>query len=408
MSQSFSPVLELSMQLMREPSVTPYDGACQDILAKRLTALGFDCQTLLFGDPQATGRDAQVKNLWAKRHGMSQHDAPQTPNTAEKKPVLCFVGHTDVVPTGDEALWTYPPFEPTLHDGYLYGRGAADMKTAIAAFVVALERFIGEHPEHQGDIALLITADEEGPSVHGTAEVVQTLRARGERIDYCIVGEPSSSKRVGDVIKHGRRGSLGGYLTVTGKQGHVAYPQLAVNPIHHALPALAELAATRWDNGNADFPPTSLQIANLNAGTGASNVIPQILTAQFNFRFSTETTADALTASTEAIFAKHFANSEAHYQIDWQLSGQPFLTAHGALLAACQTAIAATTGEHATPSTSGGTSDGRFIAPMGAQVVELGVCNATIHQIDECVNVADLETLVTIYENILKNLLVKY
>lgn len=385
--------LELSLALMREPSVTPDDQDCQDILAKRLTALGFACEFMYFGDKGATGHNAQVKNLWAIKPG--QTDAP----------VLCFAGHTDVVPTGDVSKWRYPPFEPTVKDGMLYGRGAADMKTAIAAFTVAVEQFLQANPDHKGSIAFLITSDEEGPSVNGTVKVVETLRARNQPITYCLVGEPSSTHTLGDVIKNGRRGSLGAVLTVTGKQGHVAYPHLAANPIHAAMPALAALCSQTWDNGNDYFPATSLQISNLNAGTGANNVIPATLCAEFNFRFSTETSEEALKQTTHAIFDQYFAHSQASYQIDWKLSGNPFLTPQGDLVGACQSAIKSVTGTETALSTSGGTSDGRFIAPMGAEVVELGVRNATIHQVDERVELEDLGKLAQIYAQILQNLL---
>lgn len=396
--------LELSIELIKQPSVTPNDFDCQDILAKRLETLGFTCEFMYFGEKGAAGRNAEVKNLFAIKKGKSS------------EPVICFVGHTDVVPTGDVTKWTYPPFEPTIKDGYLYGRGAADMKTGLACFVVAVENFLAKHPdffeENNGAIALLITADEEGPSVNGTVKVVEALQARHEQITYCLVGEPSSTQTLGDVIKNGRRGSLGGILTVTGKQGHVAYPHLSVNPIHHALPALTELTQQQWDNGNDYFPATTMQISNLNAGTGANNVIPETLTAEFNFRFSTETTADELKAKTHAIFDKHFASlnsvdSEAKYEIEWKLSGNPFLTEQGKLVSACQNAIKKVTGVTTELSTSGGTSDGRFIATMGAEVVELGVRNATIHQIDERVEVEDLGKLSQIYEQILENLLIQ-
>lgn len=383
--------LDLSKQLIAQASVTPDDQDCQNILAQRLQALDFHNEFLYFGNPTETGRHAQVKNLWARR--------------GKQSPLVCFAGHTDVVPTGDSQKWRYPPFEPTVVDGRLYGRGSADMKTGIAAFVVAVENFVQKHPNHQGSIALLITADEEGPSINGTVKVVETLQARQEKIDYCLVGEPSSSHQLGDGIKNGRRGSLGGVLTVTGKQGHVAYPHLAVNPIHYAMPALSELIAQTWDNGNAYFPATSLQISNINAGTGANNVIPQTFTAEFNFRFSTETNEQQLKQTTHTIFDKHFIDGKAQYQIDWKLSGNPFLTAEGRLVKACQTAIFDITGITPQLSTSGGTSDGRFIAPTGAEVVELGVKNATIHQIDESVEVADLGKLAQIYEKILENLL---
>ena len=392
--------LALSLQLMREPSVTPTDLDCQNILAERLNHLGFDCEFLYFGEKGVTGREAEVKNLWAIRQGRGQAQAP----------VLCFAGHTDVVPTGDVSQWTYPPFEPTIKDGILYGRGAADMKTAIAAFTVAVENFVAKHPNHHGSIAFLITADEEGPSVNGTIKVVETLQSRNQPITYCLIGEPSSTHTLGDIIKNGRRGSLGAVLTVTGKQGHVAYPHLAVNPIHYALPALSELCNQTWDNGNAYFPATTLQISNLNAGTGANNVIPATLSAEFNFRFSTETNDEKLKATTHAIFDKHFQDGAASYHINWKLSGNPFLTPQGNLVGACQSAIKAVTGTDTELSTTGGTSDGRFIATLNVdnrspEVVELGVRNATIHQIDECVEVEDLGKLAAIYEQILQNLL---
>jgi len=383
--------LDLSIALLERPSVTPDDDGCQDILSERLEQAGFDCEFMYYGDRQAKGEHSEVKNLWARR--------------GTTDPVICFAGHTDVVPTGDEKNWTYPPFTPTIADGYLWARGAADMKTGIAAFTIAAERFVANHPEHNGSIAFLITSDEEGPSINGTVKVIETLEARQEKITYCLVGEPSSTDTLGDIIKNGRRGSLGAELTVTGKQGHVAYPHLACNPIHATMSALAELTSTAWDNGNDYFPATSLQISNINGGTGATNVIPETLNAVFNFRFSTETTEDELKAKTHTIFDKHFANSKASYDIHWKLSGQPFLTPEGKLVSACQNAIKKITDVDTTLSTSGGTSDGRFIAPTGAQVVELGVRNATIHQVDEKVEVNDLGKLAQIYEGILEGLL---
>ena len=385
--------LDLSIALLERPSVTPDDDGCQDILSERLEKAGFNCEFMYYGDRQAKGEHAEVKNLWARR--------------GTTDPVICFAGHTDVVPTGDEKNWTYPPFEPTIADGYLWGRGAADMKTGIAAFTIAAERFVESHPEHNGSIAFLLTSDEEGPSINGTVKVIETLEARQEKITYCLVGEPSSTDTLGDIIKNGRRGSLGAELTVTGKQGHVAYPHLASNPIHAAMSALAELTSTAWDNGNDYFPPTTLQVSNINGGTGATNVIPETLNVVFNFRFSTETTEDELKAKTHAIFDKHFADSKASYDIHWKLSGNPFLTPEGKLVSACQNAIKSVTGTDTTLSTSGGTSDGRFIAPTGAQVVELGVRNATIHQVDEKVEVDDLGKLAQIYEGILENLLLE-
>ena len=383
--------LALSKDLMARASVTPEDIGCQDVLAARLGSVGFDCEFMYFGDAAQQGQHAEVKNLWARR--------------GTGNPVICFAGHTDVVPTGNEANWTYPPFEPTIANGYLWGRGAADMKTGIAAFSVAAERFVQRYPEHNGSIAMLITSDEEGPSVNGTVKVIEALEARAEKITYCLVGEPSSTDTLGDVIKNGRRGSLGAVLTVTGKQGHVAYPHLALNPIHALLPALAELTAATWDNGNDYFPATSLQVSNINGGTGATNVIPETVEVVFNFRFSTENTADALKEKTHAIFDKHFADSDASYVIDWKLSGEPFLTPEGKLVSACQQSIKSVTGTETKLSTSGGTSDGRFIAPTGAQVVELGVRNATIHQVDEKIEVDDLGRLAQIYEGILERLL---
>ncbi|WP_367110855.1 succinyl-diaminopimelate desuccinylase [uncultured Psychrobacter sp.] len=383
--------LDLSIALLERLSVTPDDDGCQDILSERLEQAGFDCEFMFFGDKQQSGEHAEVKNLWARR--------------GSSDPVICFAGHTDVVPTGDVKNWTYPPFTPTIADGYLWARGAADMKTGIAAFTIAAERFVANHPEHNGSIAMLITSDEEGPSINGTVKVIEALEARQEKITYCLVGEPSSTDTLGDIIKNGRRGSLGAVLTVTGKQGHVAYPHLASNPIHAAMAALSELTAAKWDNGNDYFPATSLQISNINSGTGATNVIPETLEAIFNFRFSTETTEEELKEKTHAIFEKHFKDSKASYDINWKLSGQPFLTPEGKLVSACQNAIKKVTNTDATLSTSGGTSDGRFIAPTGAQVVELGVRNATIHQVDEKVEVDDLGRLAQIYEGILENLL---
>ncbi len=383
--------LDLSIDLMRRDSVTPHDKGAQDVLVERLSPLGFNCEFMYFGDKDAVGVNAQVKNLWARR-GTSD-------------PVICFAGHTDVVPTGHVDNWQYPPFEPTVKDGFLWGRGAADMKTAIAAFTVAAECFVTNHPNHNGSIAMLITSDEEGPSINGTVKVIEALEARNEKITYCLVGEPSSTDTLGDIIKNGRRGSLGGLLTVTGKQGHVAYPHLAVNPIHALLPALTELAAAQWDNGNAFFPATSMQISNITGGTGATNVIPETVAVVFNFRFSTETTEEELRAKTHAIFDKYFKDIDASYKIDWKLSGNPFLTAAGKLVDACKVAVKQITGIDTTLSTSGGTSDGRFIAPTGAQVVELGVRNATIHQVDEKVEIDDIGKLAQIYERMLEELL---
>lgn len=377
---SNSPTLELAFDLISRDSVTPEDAGCQDLMMGRLNALEFDCEPLRFED---------VDNFWARR--------------GSDGPLLCFAGHTDVVPTGPLDQWDSAPFAPEIRDGYLYGRGAADMKGSLAAFVTACERFVANHPDHRGSIALLITSDEEGPSINGTVKVVEQLEARNEKIDWCLVGEPSSTDQVGDVIKNGRRGSLGAELVVKGIQGHVAYPHLAENPVHRVAPALAELASIEWDQGNDHFPPTTFQISNINAGTGATNVIPGEVEVIFNFRFSTETTAEKLKTRVEQIFTKH----ELNFHVDWNLSGQPFLTAEGELVdAACQ-AIKSVTGRETELSTAGGTSDGRFIAPTGAQVLELGPVNATIHKVNECVKAEDLETLSVIYEKILENLLAK-
>ncbi|OOS04617.1 succinyldiaminopimelate desuccinylase [Moraxella cuniculi DSM 21768] len=390
-----TPTLQLSIDLLRLPSITPDNSNCLQLIADYLDKLGFECEFMHFGDPSDTGKNAQVNNLYAKKRGSN----PTAPH-------LCFAGHTDVVPVGDESLWTYPPFSATIADGKLWGRGAADMKTAIACFVVACEQFIAKNPNHKGDISLLITADEEGVAINGTHKVVQALAQRGEQMNYCLVGEPSSTNTLGDVIKNGRRGSLNAKLTVTGKQGHIAYPHLAINPMHALAPALAELVATAWDTGNEYFPATSMQISNINSGTGATNVIAQDAQVLFNFRYCTENTADSLKAKTHEIFDKHFNNSKASYQIDWSLSGEPFLTKKGQFVDAVVSAIKQVTGTTAQLSTSGGTSDGRFIAPiMNAEVVELGVKNATIHQIDECVAIDDLENLTKIYEQILSQLI---
>lgn len=373
-----SDTLVLTQQLIALPSVTPADHGCQRLIAERLAPVGFKAEYLNF---------EEVENLWLRR--------------GTEGPVFCFAGHTDVVPTGPLTAWDSPPFQPEIRDGLLYGRGAADMKGSIAAFVIAAENFVREHPEHQGSIAMLITSDEEGPSKHGTVKVVETLEARHEKITWCLVGEPSSSQQLGDMIKNGRRGSLNAKLTVHGKQGHVAYPQLADNPIHRVAPALAELAAEVWDHGNEFFPPTSFQISNLNAGTGANNVIPGSLEALINFRFSTELTEEEIKQRTTAILNKYVKN----YYLEWSLSGQPFLTAQGKLVAATVKAIQEILNIETELSTSGGTSDGRFIAPTGAEVLELGPCNASIHQINECVNINDLSKLARLYQRILEILL---
>ncbi len=377
-----SPTLALASELIERQSVTPEDAGCQQLMRKRLEAIGFQCETLIFGE----GKEA-VENLWAIR--------------GDDGPIFCFAGHTDVVPTGPAGEWQSPPFVATIKDDMLYGRGAADMKGSLAAMITACEAFIAKHSNHGGRIALLITADEEGPAKHGTVKVVEWLQEHGIQLEWCLVGEPSSTEQVGDVIKNGRRGSLGGVLTVNGKQGHVAYPHLADNPIHKIAPALAELSSEVWDNGNDFFPATSFQISNIHSGTGATNVIPGCVDVIFNFRFSTELTEDNLKQRTEAILNKHQLN----YCLEWNLSGQPFLTAEGKLVSAAVDAIQQTTGRQATLSTAGGTSDGRFIAPTGAQVLELGPINATIHQVDECVNIRDLDTLSDIYQSILEKLL---
>lgn len=371
------PVIELAQQLIKRPSLSPDDAGCQALMIERLQAIGFTVEPLNFGDTQ---------NFWAWR-GQGK--------------TLAFAGHTDVVPVGDENQWHTPPFEPTIRDGMLFGRGAADMKGSLAAMVVAAERFVAAHPNHQGRLAFLITSDEEASAVNGTVKVVETLMARQERLDYCLVGEPSSTERVGDVVKNGRRGSITANLRVQGIQGHVAYPHLADNPVHRALAALHELVNTVWDEGNEFFPPTSMQIANIKAGTGSNNVIPGELYVQFNFRFSTELTDTLIKQRVAALLDSHQLN----YTLDWQLSGHPFLTGRGELVEAVVKAV-----QHyneITPQllTNGGTSDGRFIARMGAQVVELGPVNATIHKVDECVSAADLQLLSRMYQRIMELLI---
>ncbi|WP_045860647.1 succinyl-diaminopimelate desuccinylase [Teredinibacter purpureus] len=375
-----SPTLQLACDLISRASVTPEDANCQTLMIDRLSAIGFKIEKLRFDD---------VDNFWAV-HG-------------ESGPIMAFAGHTDVVPTGDEKQWNTPPFEPTIKNGMLYGRGAADMKGSLAAMITACERFVAKHPVHHGRIAFLITSDEEGIAVNGTVKVVEWLEARNEKMKWCLVGEPSSTTHTGDVIKNGRRGSLGCELTVKGIQGHVAYPHLAKNPIHIAAPAFTELSTEEWDNGNDFFPATSFQVSNFNSGTGATNVIPGEAHVVFNFRFSTETTAEALQARTEAILDKH----QLEYDIHWNLSGQPFLTAAGELVDAAVNAIKTVAGIETELSTAGGTSDGRFIAPTGAQVLELGPVNKTIHQINECVNVEDLDKLSEMYQSILTTLMTK-
>lgn len=375
---SESATLQLSKDLISRVSVTPEDAGCQSLLAERLSKLGFKIEHMRFVD---------TDNLWAR--------------LGDSGPLFTFAGHTDVVPTGPETDWATPPFEPTIKDGILYGRGAADMKSSIAAMVTAIERFLKNNPDPNGSIAFLITSDEEGPAKNGTVKVVETLQNRKEHIDWCLVGEPSSTNKVGDIIKNGRRGSLGGTLTVLGQQGHVAYPHLAINPIHELSAALAELCQTTWDNGNEFFPPTTFQVSNINSGTGATNVIPGDAVIEFNFRFSTEVTEEQLRNIVEDILNKH----QLKFDLEWNLSGLPFITERGELIDATQRAISSVCGYETELSTTGGTSDGRFIAPTGSQVVELGPVNASIHKIDENVNIDELNQLSDIYEAILKNLL---
>ena len=384
MNSSSSDTLRLAEALIAKRSTTPDDAGCQQLIADRLRALGFTTETLACG-PEAF----RVTNLWAVKRGRGDG------------PVLAFAGHTDVVPTGPLTQWRSDPFVPTHRDGKLYGRGAADMKTSLAAMVVACERFVRSHPDHRGGIAFLVTSDEEGPSVDGTVRLVEALKARGERLDCCIVGEPTSVDRIGDMIKNGRRGSLSGKLTVRGVQGHIAYPHLAKNPIHLAAPALAELVTVQWDRGNEHFPPTSWQVSNIHAGTGAGNVIPGEVVIDFNFRFASVSTAESLKARVHALLDKH----DLDYTLAWTLGGEPFLTRPGSLSEALVTAIRETTGVIAELSTTGGTSDGRFIAKICEQVVEFGPVNASIHKIDEHVAVADLEPLTEIYLKTMERLL---
>jgi len=373
-----SSTLELTQELIARRSVTPADGGCQDLLAQRLAALGFEVERLRYGE---------VENLWA-RHGSGP-------------PVLCFAGHTDVVPSGPLADWDSDPFQPTLRDGMLFGRGAADMKSGLAAMMTATEQFVRERPQHRGTLAFLITSDEEGPSVDGTQRVVQTLRERAQRIDWCLIGEPSSEQRVGDTVKVGRRGSLSGRLTVHGVQGHIAYPQRAENPVHRLAPALAELTEHVWDQGGELFEPTSFQISNLNAGTGAPNVIPGELNARFNLRYSPAQRLDELKRTVEQILQRH----GVRYTLEWHLSGEPFYSPPGPLLSAVRAAVRSVTGGQPQLSTAGGTSDGRFIAPLGAEVVELGVVNASIHKVNECVRVDEIDLLHSMYLQALRHLL---
>jgi succinyl-diaminopimelate desuccinylase len=375
-----SDTLALTQDLIARRSVTPADEGCQEVMSARLAAAGFEVERLRYGI---------VDNIWARRGAGA--------------PLFCFAGHTDVVPTGPLEEWKSDPFEPAVRDGVLYGRGAADMKSGLAAMITATEAFVREHPRHKGSIAYLITSDEEGPSVDGTKKVMETLTARNERIDWCVVGEPSSEKEIGDTIKVGRRGSFSGRLTVHGVQGHVAYPQLAENPVHAFAPALAELVARVWDQGTEHFQPTTFQISNFNAGTGAPNVIPGELKARFNLRYSPIQTLDGLKEQVEGILRKHGVK----FTIEWYLSGEPFYTPPGAFSEAVGAAVQEVTGLRPKYSTGGGTSDGRFIAPTGAQVVELGVVNASIHKVNECVRVSELDALHRIYFNVLRNLLAK-
>lgn len=380
-----SATLHLTEQLISRASLTPEDAGCQALIAARLAPLGFVCETIVSGPD-----DFRVTNLWAKFNG----------SAGAASPTLVFAGHTDVVPTGPLAQWTTPPFSPSHRDGLLYGRGAADMKSSIAAMVVATEEFLAAHPKPALSIAFLITSDEEGPSKDGTLVVCNQLKARGEKLDYCIVGEPTSVDQLGDMIKNGRRGTLSGKLSVKGVQGHIAYPHLAKNPVHLFAPALAELVATQWDKGNAFFQPTSWQVSNMHGGTGASNVIPGELVVDFNFRFSTESTADSLKQRLEAVLTKHGLD----YTLQWTLGGEPFLTTPGELVQAVRGAITAETGLQTELSTTGGTSDGRFIAKICPQLIELGPINASIHKINEHVLVSSLDPLKNIYKGVLERL----
>jgi len=373
-----SPTLELTRELVRRPSVSPEDHGCLDLICARLAPLGFHNERLQYGP---------VDNLWAT-HGAG-------------RPVLCFAGHTDVVPTGPREDWRTDPFEPTVRDGILYGRGVADMKSGLAAMVTATERFVARHPDHRGTLAFLFTSDEEGPAVDGTRRVVQVLEGRGQTIDWCVVGEPTSHAALGDTIKIGRRGSLSGRLTVHGVQGHIAYPHLADNPVHAFAPALAELAARRWDEGNAYFQPTSFQVSNIAAGTGAPNVIPGELKVRFNLRFSTEQTVERLQQTVLELLDRHRVN----YTLEWHVSGLPFFTRPGLLTEVVSTAVRHIAGHVPEFSTTGGTSDGRFIAPTGTEVVELGVANATIHKVNECVRIEDVDRLSLMYEQVMEMLL---
>lgn len=391
MPESNSDVIRLAIDLLSRPSVTPEDAGCQQLMKERLSKLGFINETMIFED---------TTNLWSRRDGNDKV-------SANNEPVFCFAGHTDVVPAGNLALWHTPPFEPTIIDGMLYGRGAADMKGSLAAMIVATERFVTNYPSYHGAIAYLITSDEEGPFINGTTRVIDTLEARHEKITYCIVGEPSSTKQVGDIIKNGRRGSISAEITIKGKQGHVAYPEHVKNPIHLAMPALTELSQLYWDNGNDYFPATSFQLSNINSGTGATNVVPGHLTALFNLRYSTELTDKKIVEQIESILNKHHLD----YDIKWTFNGKPFITElgndGGDFLTAVTHAVTSVTGIKPQLSTAGGTSDGRFIAPTGAKVIELGPCNATIHQVNESVSCQDLDKLADIYYACLKQVLLK-
>lgn len=370
--------LDLAIELIKRPSITPNDEQCQRYIAQRLEKFDFKAEHLQYGE---------VDNLWLRR--------------GTDAPLFVFAGHTDVVPVGNELLWDFPPFAATQHDGYLYGRGSADMKGNIAAFIIACERFIEKNPQHKGSIAYLLTSDEEGPAINGTVKVIEHLQAQQTQIDWCLVGEPSSSKKVGDTIKNGRRGSLGAHLTIKGIQGHVAYPYLADNPIHRFAPVLNELTHIQWDEGNSFFPPTSFQVSNIQAGTGATNMIPDELAVKFNFRYSTEVQHTQLQQTIIDLLAKH----KLEYDIKWEHSGRPFLTPAGELVEAAQAAVQSICHYPTELSTSGGTSDGRFIAPTGAQVIELGLLNDTIHKVNERIHIADLEILANIYQDILQRLL---
>ncbi|PCI61437.1 MAG: succinyl-diaminopimelate desuccinylase [Gammaproteobacteria bacterium] len=373
-----SDVLTLAKNLIARESITPNDAGCQQLLSERLQAIGFNNEAMVFAD---------TTNLWARK--------------GKNEPVFCFAGHTDVVPPGDLKRWHNPPFEPLIKNGMLHGRGAADMKGSLAAMIIATERFVKDFPNHRGSIAFLLTSDEEGPFIHGTTKVIDTLEARNEKINYCIVGEPTSHKKIADTVKNGRRGSISGELEIKGIQGHVAYPETVKNPIHLAMQVLDELSQKHWDHGNEYFPPTSFQLTNIQAGTGATNVVPSHLSAWFNLRFSTELNFDVIVEQINEVFNKY----NLDYHIDWTFNGKPFITQPGKLLDATQKAIKTVTNRQAELSTSGGTSDGRFIAPTGAEVIELGPCNATIHQINECVNCDDLIKLTDIYYQVLVELL---